>query len=99
MGVVVQSVRNDGSKILMLDYRMLAQYFRTVHLHHTLHTNIFTAVTFCQEAAPLIFVKTGEDSANGTPFFTSIINFMQFMYIYSSAYFSTNDTSVNLHLP
>jgi hypothetical protein len=92
MVVMVQSVRNYSSKILVLDNRMLAQYFSAVHLHHSLHTDIFTVVTFCQEAAPLMLVRTGEDSAKGTLFFTSIMNLMQFMYIYSSAYFSTNVT-------
>ena len=32
--------------------------------------------------------KTGEDSAKETPFLTSIMNFMQFKYMYSLEYFS-----------
>ena len=37
VGFVVQSVRNDSSKVLMLDNRMLAQNLSLVHLDHTLH--------------------------------------------------------------
>lgn len=56
-----------------------------------LYIFIIPPVTFYQEAAPLILHKTGEDSLKGTPFFTSIMNLMQLMYIYSSAYLSIRD--------
>ena len=72
----------------MLYHWMLTQHLSLVHLHHTLNHIKITPVTFYHEAAPLILLSTGEDSVKGTPFFTYIINFMQFKYIYSSAYFS-----------
>jgi hypothetical protein len=45
-------------------------------------------VTFYHEAAPLILLRIGEDSAKEVPFLTSCINLIQFMYIYSFAYLS-----------
>lgn len=72
----------------MLYDRVLAQHFRFVHFNHPLNKNTITPVTFSQEAAPLMLLRMGEDSANDTPFFTSIINLMEFIYMYSAAYLS-----------
>lgn len=88
----VQSIGYDGPKVLVLDDWMLAQHFRLVHLDHALNIQSVTAVTFYHEAAPLILFSTGEDSAKGTCFLTSIMNFMQFMYMYSPAYLSISST-------
>ena len=43
---------------------------------------LVTKVTFYQLAAPLMLFRTGDDSAKDTCFLTSIMNFMQFMYMY-----------------
>jgi len=51
-----------------------------------------TAVTFYQLAAPLMLFNTGEVYANGAVFLTYIMNLMQFIYIYSWAYFYTKLT-------
>ena len=96
---VGQSIGYDGSKVLMLDDWMFAEHFRLVHLDHALNIHLFTAVTFYQEAAPLILFSTGEDYAKGTPFLTSIMNFMQFMYIYSPAYLSISAASIKFNIP
>jgi hypothetical protein len=84
----VQSIWDYGSEELMLDHWMLAQNLDLVHLHHALAKIICTAVTFSQLAAPLMLLRTGDDSVKGTCFLTSMINLMQFMYMYSSEYFS-----------
>jgi hypothetical protein len=83
-----RSVGDDGAEVLVLDYRMLPEYFCLVHFDHSLSYLMHTPVTFSQDAAPLMLFSTGDDSAKATPVFTSIMNFMQFMYINSSAYFS-----------
>lgn len=85
---MVQSIRYDASEVLVLNHWMLPQHLHLVHLYHALHQPKFTAVTFSQLAAPLMLFSTGEDSVKGTCFFTSMMNFMQFIYIYSSEYFS-----------
>jgi hypothetical protein len=94
----VQSIGNDGAKVLVLDDGVLAKHLRLVHLDHALNRYTSTPVTFSQDAAPLMLFSTGEDYANDTPFFTSMMNFMQFMYMYSSAYFSINATYVTFNI-
>ena len=57
----------------------------------TLYIFTIPIVIFSQFAAPLMLFKIGEDSANGTPFFTEIMNFMQLKYMYSSELFSITE--------
>lgn len=45
-----------------------------------------------------MLLRTGDDSVKGTPFLTSIINFMQFRYIYSSAYCSIKLTYLGYYI-
>ena len=85
---IYQSIGNNRPEVLVLYDRMLAQNFHLVHLYHTLSSKRVTAVTFYQDAAPLMLFKTGEDSAKEVLFFTSWMNFKQFMYMYSLAYLS-----------
>jgi cytochrome c biogenesis protein ResB len=45
-------------------------------------------------------LRIGDDSANGTPFFTDMINFMQLKYMYSSEWFSmTEFLMINVEIP
>jgi len=83
----------------MLDNWMLSQYFHFVHLDHSLSKTSHTPVTFYHEAAPLMLLRTGDDSVKGTPFLTSIMNFMQFRYMYSSAYFSIKLGYLDMKIP
>lgn len=85
------SVRDDSAKILMLDDWMFSQHFSLIHLDHSLHKMQYTPITFSHDAAPLMLFSTGEDSAKETCFLTSTINFMQFIYMNSSAYFSIKE--------
>ncbi len=57
----------------------------------TLYILIIPIVILSQFAAPLMLFKIGDDSANGTPFFTDIMNFMQLKYMNSSALFSITE--------
>lgn len=45
-------------------------------------------VIFYQLAAPEILFRMGDDSWKGTPFFACFMNWMQFRYMKSLAYFS-----------
>ncbi len=71
----------------MFDNWMLTKYLNLVHFNHTLNKTISTPVTFYQEAAPLILLRTGDDYAKDTPFLTYIMNFIEFIYMYSLLYF------------
>lgn len=93
-----QSIGNNRPEVLVLYDRMLAQNFHLVHLYHALNSKIVTAVTFYQDAAPLMLFKTGEDSAKEVPFFTSWMNFRQFMYMYQLAYLSIRLAQINVDL-
>ncbi len=83
-----RSVRDDSPEVLVFYHWMLSQDLHLIHFYHSLNKAFFTAVTFSQDAAPLILLSTGEDSAKETPFFTSWMNLMQFIYIYYPAYLS-----------
>lgn len=95
---ILSLVRYYRSEIGVLDGGVLAQHVGLVHLHHSLRLHIFTDIIFSQDAAPLMLSRMGEDSLNGTPFFSYLITLMHLRYMYSLAFSLTNVSCIKISL-
>lgn len=83
IGIYSSFVRDYCPEKGVFDGRVLPQNLNLVHLHHPLSYLGITPMILSQEAAPLMLSRMGEDSLNGTPFFSYFMTFTHFRYMYS----------------